>query len=124
MCPKCKSSRALGVGGMEKENLFLSFICPDKYRVQYRSIYPLKTLWEGGLFHLNIIGELDGPFPVHSVSGDSDLSVSEGQLVTEWTCDFVLSLYPFGTQRCTMVIYTVEEEILIQPDNVKYTGQL
>ena len=109
---------------MEKENLFLSFICPDKYRVQYRSIYPLKTLWDGGLFHLNIIGELDGPFPVHSVSGDSDLSVSEGQLVTEWTCDFVLSLYPFGTQRCTMVIYTVEEEIFIQPDTVKYTGQL
>ena len=94
----------MGVGGM--------------YRV-----HPLKTLWEGGLFHLNIRGELDGPFPVHSVSGDSDLSVSEGQLVTEWTCDFVLSLYPFGTQRCTMVIYTVEEEIFIQPDTVKYTGQ-
>ena len=50
------------------------------------------------------------------------MTVREVQLVTEWTCDFVLILYPFGTQRCTMIMYTVEPEIFIQNDTVKYTG--
>ena len=50
------------------------------------------------------------------------MTVREVQLVTEWTCDFVLILYPFGTQRCTMIMYTVEPEIFIQNDTIKYTG--
>ena len=46
----------------------------------------------------------------------------ERQVVTAWSCNFQLNFYPFGTQRCTMVIYTVEPEIFIYPDTVKYTG--
>ena len=48
--------------------------------------------------------------------------MSERQLVTEWSCDFRLLLYPFGTQRCTLVMYTVEPEIFIRIGRVKYTG--
>ena len=43
---------------------------------------------------------------------------------TTWTCLFELTWYPFGTQRCTIEMYTFHENIDILPETIKYSGKL
>ncbi len=53
---------------------------------------------------------------------ENKIEVESAQLV-DWNCNFELSWFPFGTQRCTIKMTTQRKEIVTLLRNVAYTGK-
>ena len=47
----------------------------------------------------------------------------EREYLVEWTCNFVLDWFPFGTQRCTLEMFFAEKEVATVLRDVDYTGK-
>ena len=45
------------------------------------------------------------------------------QMVTDWICNFDMTWYPFGTQRCVMMFYVTEDIIELEPDVIEFRGR-
>ena len=47
----------------------------------------------------------------------------EKEVLVDWTCNFALAWFPFGTQRCTLEMFFAEKEVTTVLRNVDYTGK-
>ena len=54
--------------------------------------------------------------------GFNNSLVKKKRLVTDWTCTFEMSMYPFGSQKCTMVLYGGQPNMILEIENISYTG--
>ena len=54
--------------------------------------------------------------------GSENVIEKDRQLVVDWICDFNMYWYPFGTQRCPMIIYSVDDVVELDPENIEYRG--
>ena len=46
----------------------------------------------------------------------------ESQRVIKWNCNFEIRWYPFGIQKCDMIFYIEDENIILEAKNISYQG--
>ena len=70
-----------------------------------------------------IITSKTSPKNAYIFPGSENKIQMEQQNLVDWNCNFDLSWFPFGTQRCTIQMTSGKNEIVTLLRNVAYTGK-